>query len=66
MGQFTKCILLRMPLWVSLVFICFIYSFEFDKDIEIYKFGAAGWPRAVLGMLAARNDRQHFSPDASW
>ena len=37
--------------WVSLVILLFAFSFEFDKEIEIYKFGAAGWPRAVLGML---------------
>ena len=52
MGKFTKLHSIESAIWAAVVFIFFIYSFEFDKDIEIYKFGAAGWPRAVLGMLA--------------
>ena len=52
MGKFTKLHSIESAIWAAVVFVFFIYSFEFDKDIEIYKFGAAGWPRAVLGMLA--------------
>ena len=51
MRQFTKIHLIESTVWVSLVIVLFAFSFEFDKEIEIYKFGAAGWPRAVLGML---------------
>ena len=51
MRQFTKMHFIENAVWVSLVILLFAFSFEFDKDIEIYKFGAAGWPRAVLGML---------------
>ena len=42
---------IESTVWVSLVILLFAFSFEFDKEIEIYKFGAAGWPRAILGML---------------
>ena len=42
---------IESTVWVSLVILLFAFSFELDKEIEIYKFGAAGWPRAVLGML---------------
>ena len=51
MGNLTKEHLLECAVWTSLVIFLFVFSFEFDKDIEIYKFGAAGWPRAVLIML---------------
>ena len=51
MRQFTKMHFIESTVWVSLVILLFAFSFEFDKEIEIYKFGAAGWPRAVLGML---------------
>ena len=51
MRQFTKMHFVESTVWVSLVILLFAFSFEFDKEIEIYKFGAAGWPRAVLGML---------------
>ena len=29
----------------------FAFSFEFNQPIEIYKFGATGWPRVVLLLL---------------
>ena len=51
MRQFTKMHFIESTVWASLVILLFAFSFEFDKEIEIYKFGAAGWPRAVLGML---------------
>jgi len=51
MGKFTKLHFVESAVWAALVVIFFLYSFEFDKDIEIYKFGATGWPRAVLGIL---------------
>ena len=44
MRQFTKMHFIENAVWVSLVILLFAFSFEFDKEIEIYKFGAAGWP----------------------
>ena len=37
--------------WLSIVLVFFVYSFEFNQEIEIYKFGATGWPRVILGLL---------------
>ena len=36
-----------------LVFACFALgiSFQFDRDVEMYRFGAAGWPRVVIGLM---------------
>jgi len=51
MGKFTKLHFVESAIWAALVVIFYLFSFEFDKEIEIYKFGATGWPRAVLGIL---------------
>jgi hypothetical protein len=37
--------------WLFIAAIFFAYSFEFDQDIEIYKFNATGWPRTILICL---------------
>ena len=37
--------------WLSIVLVFYLFSFEFDQEIEIYKFGATGWPRAILIIL---------------
>ena len=37
--------------WLSIVLVFYLFSFEFDQEIEIYKFGATGWPRAILVIL---------------
>ena len=37
--------------WLSIVLVFYLFSFEFDQEIEIYKFGATGWPRAILAIL---------------
>jgi len=38
-------------IWLTIVAVFFVYSFEFNQEIEIYKFGATGWPRVILGLL---------------
>ena len=38
--------------WLVLVVFFFAYSFEFNKDIEIYKYGATLWPRTILFLIA--------------
>ena len=37
--------------WLLTVVVFYLFSFEFDQEIEIYKFGATGWPRVILGLL---------------
>jgi len=37
--------------WLLTVVVFYLFSFEFDQEIEIYKFGATGWPRVILGIL---------------
>ena len=42
---------LETAIWLSMAGIFFIYSYEFDQEIEIYKFNATGWPRTILIFL---------------
>jgi hypothetical protein len=45
-GQWTEIII-----WLAVAGLAFGYSFEFDRDIEFYKFGASGWPRVIIAMI---------------
>lgn len=51
MGQLTKSHLIEGAVWSLIAVIFFGYSFEFNQPIEIYKFGATGWPRVILLLL---------------
>ena len=43
--------LLEAGLWIGFVVIAYVYSFEFDKSLEGYRFNATGWPRMVLFLI---------------
>ena len=43
--------IVETSVWLLTVVVFFVYSFEFNQEIEIYKFGATGWPRVILGIL---------------
>jgi len=38
-------------LWVAFAALAYVLSFQFDREIEMYKFGAAGWPRVVILLI---------------
>ena len=52
MGNLRIGHIVEAGLWLGFVLFLYIYSFEFDKEIEIYKFGASAWPRAILLLIA--------------
>ena len=52
MGNLKPGHIVEAVLWLTLVAVLYAYSFEFDKEIEIYKFGASAWPRAILLLIA--------------
>lgn len=52
MGKLRPGHLVEAVLWLSLCLFLFIYSFEFNQGIEIYKFGASAWPRAIILLMA--------------
>ncbi len=51
MGRLTRSHMLEAVIWLVIVLIAFLYSFEFNQPIEIYRFGATAWPRVVTGLL---------------
>ena len=51
MGQLGKSHMIETVVWSLIAVIFFGYTFEFNQPIEIYKFGATGWPRVVLVLL---------------
>lgn len=52
MGKLKPGHIVEAALWLTLVVVLYVYSFEFDKEIEIYKFGASAWPRTILLLIA--------------
>ena len=52
MGQLKAGHIVEAAIWLCLVVFLFVYSFEFEKEIEIYKFGASAWPRAILLLIS--------------
>ena len=67
MGQLTKAHLVEGGAWSLIVVVFFSYSLEFNQPIEIYKFGATGWPRAILlltAVVAIGNFYQAFKKGA--
>ena len=51
MGQISKAHLIETAVWSLIALVFFSYTFEFNHPIEIYKFGATGWPRVILLLL---------------
>ena len=52
MGKLRLGHICEAVFWLALAAFLYIESFEFDRGIEIYKFGATGWPRALLLLVA--------------
>ncbi len=52
MGNLRAGHLVEAGIWLSMCLVLFVYSFEFDQEIEIYKFGASAWPRAIILLIA--------------
>lgn len=48
MGKLTVSHLIETAIWLGLAAFLYYYSFEFERSIEIYKFGASAWPRAII------------------
>lgn len=44
--------LVEAAVWLAPAGWLYYRSFEFDREIEIYRYGAAAWPRAVLLLIA--------------
>lgn len=40
-------------LWIAIALVGFHFTGEFDEELDVYKWGATGWPRVVLFGLGA-------------
>jgi hypothetical protein len=52
MGNLRAGHLVEAGIWLLLCLVLFVYSFEFNQEIEIYKFGASAWPRTIILLIA--------------
>jgi hypothetical protein len=52
MGNLRLGHLIEAGIWLCLCLFLYYYSFEFTREIETYKFGAAAWPRAIILLMA--------------
>ncbi len=48
MGKLQSNHIIETIFWALFAIIAFYFTFDFDQPIEIYKFGAAAWPRGVI------------------
>ncbi|MEL7114733.1 MAG: tripartite tricarboxylate transporter TctB family protein [Pseudomonadota bacterium] len=51
MERLTRANVIEAAIFLLIVAVFYVFSFEFNQTIEIYIFGATAWPRVVLGML---------------
>jgi len=47
----TKGELFEVAIWLIFAVGAFALTYKFDQEIEIYKFGANGWPRVVIILI---------------
>ena len=52
MGKLSRPDIFEAVFWLLISVIFFLVSFSFNQPIEIYKFGATGWPRVILFLMA--------------
>ena len=38
--------------WLAFAGLAYLFSHDFDRGIEIYRFGADGWPRTIILLIA--------------
>lgn len=51
MGRLERKHLIEAGLWLLFAALAYFFSIRFERPIEIYAFGATGWPRAVILLI---------------
>lgn len=51
MGRLKRTHLLEAAIFLLIIAVFYGFSFEFNRPIEIYRFGATAWPRVIIGIL---------------
>ncbi len=60
MSRLTPGPWFEVAVWIAFAAFAYALSFNFDREIEMYKFGAAGWPRVVILLIVAAAVGQFF------
>ena len=60
MGKLRPVHFFEAAFWLLLSSFLYIESFDFDRSIEIYKFGATAWPRTLILLMAPRRTWSAF------
>ena len=51
MGRLKHTHLFEAVVFLLIIAVFYVFSFEFNRPIEIYRFGATAWPRVIIGAL---------------
>ncbi len=51
MGKLHNRHFVELGLWLAFAALAYAVSYQFDRPIEIYEYGATTWPRAVLLLI---------------
>ena len=41
----------ELGFWMVFAAVAYGFSFEFDREIEMFRFGASGWPRVIIVLI---------------
>lgn len=41
----------ELGFWIVFAVVAYGFSYEFDREIEMFKFGASGWPRVIIALI---------------
>lgn len=52
MGKLTTGQWFEVGIWLAVAGVAYGFSFQFDREIEMYQFGASGWPRVIIFLIA--------------
>ena len=52
MARLSRSQILEAAFWIGFAGLAYGFSYSFDREIEIYRFGASGWPRVVILLIA--------------
>lgn len=52
MGRLSLGQWFEVGVWLAVAAAAYGFSLQFDRDIEMYRFGAAGWPRIIILLIA--------------
>ncbi len=52
LGKLTAGQWFEVGVWLAVAGLAYGFSFQFDREIEMYQFGASGWPRAIIFLIA--------------